>query len=141
MATTIESKIKTIRFPQEVVFSTLSDLNKLSLIKDRIPQDKVKDMSFDTDSITVTLDLIGKITLRIINREPFKTLKFSVEGAPAGANMWIQLVPVAPSETKMKLTFKASINKMIKMMLKGKLEQFINGLADTLASLDYAKLQ
>lgn len=139
--TTIESKIKTIRFSQEAIFNTLSDLNNLELIKNRIPQDKIKDMSFDTDSITITIDKVGTLTLRIINREAFKTLKFEVDGAPAEANMWIQLVQVAPDDTKMKLTFKASINKMMKMMLKGKLEQFVNGLADTLASLNYANLQ
>ena len=40
----------------------------------------------------------------------------------------------------MKVTIKAKLNKMVKMMLKGKLEQFVNGFADTLAGLDYTSL-
>lgn len=138
--TSYESKIKTIHHPQEIIFNTLSDLNNIALIKDRIPQDKIKDLSFDTDSINITVDMLGQVKLSIIEREAYKTIKLTVSGAPSEAFMWIQLKEIAENDTKMKLTLKAKLNGMVKMMLKGKIEQFINGFADTLAGLDYAKL-
>lgn len=138
--TTFESKIKTINHSQETIYNTLADLNNLALVKDRIPQDKIKDMTFDADSVSVKVDMLGNVTLKIINREPFKTIKLTVGGTPSEAFMWIQLKEVAPLDTKMKITIKAQLNGMVKMMLKGKIEQFINGFADTLAGLDYAKL-
>lgn len=138
--TTFESKIKTISHPQELIYNTLSDLNNLALVKDRIPQDKIKDMTFDTNSVSASIDMLGSITLKIITREPYKTIKLTVDGTPSEAYMWIQLKEVAENDTKMKVTIKAKLNGMVKMMLKGKLEQFINGFADTLARLDYTSL-
>lgn len=136
--TTYESKIKTIRFPQARIYATLADLNNLHQIEHRIPQDKIKELHFDTDSVSVTVDKLGALTLRIINREPIKTLKFAAENAPADAHLWIQLKEVAENDTKIKITLKAKLNPMIKMMLKGKLNDFINQLADILAGLDYS---
>lgn len=138
--TTYESKIKTIRFPQEQIYTTLSDLNNLEKVKHRIPQDKIKDFQFDTDTVSVTVDKLGALTLRIINREPIKTIKFAAENAPADANLWIQLKEVAENDTKMKITLKAKLNPMIKMMLKGKLNDFINQLADIIAGLNYSEI-
>lgn len=137
--TSYQSKIKTIHHPQNIIYNTLSDLNNLALVKDRIPQDKIKDLSFDTDTINVTVDMLGKISLSIIDRDPHKTIKLAVAGAPSEAFMWIQLVEVAEHETKMKLTIKAKINGMVKMMLKGKIEKFIDNFADILAGLDYSR--
>nr|MDA3852657.1 SRPBCC family protein [Bacteroidales bacterium] len=61
--TTYESKIKTLNHSQEVIYTSLSDLNNLALIQNRIPQDKLKDLSFDTDSVNMTVDKLGKISL------------------------------------------------------------------------------
>lgn len=137
--TSYESKIKTLHHSQEVIYKTLSDLSNLSLIQNRIPQDKIKDMSFDTDSVTATVDKIGEISLRIIDRDPYKTIKLTVAGAPADAFMWIQLKEVSENNTKLKLTIKTKLNKVMKMMLKGKIEKFIDGFADNLAGLDYSR--
>lgn len=137
---TYESKIKSIPHPQELVYTTLANLNNLALLKDKIPQDKIKDLSFDTDNVSVNVAMIGKVKLSIIRREPFKTIKLSVEGAPSEAFIWIQLKEVASNDVRIKITLKAELNAMIKMVLKGKIEQFINGFADTLAALDYAKV-
>lgn len=135
--TTYESKIKTIRSTQENIYTTLSDLNNLEQVKDRISNDKIKDFSFDTDTISISINKIGTITLKIIDRDPFKTIKFSSNGNPAEAFLWIQLKEVADHDTKMKLTLKAKLNPMIKMMLKGKLNDFLDKLADSLTKLNY----
>ena len=137
--TTYESKIKTIHHPQELIYNTLSDLNNLALVKDRIPQDKIKNLSFDTDTVYATVDMLGEVTLKIIERTYYKTIKLTVSGAPSEAFMWIQLKEVGENDTKLKLTIKAKVNSMVKMMLKGKMEKFINGFADTLAGLDYSR--
>lgn len=90
---------------------TLSDLNNLQRLKEMIPADKItqiKSMSFDTDSCTFDVNPIGKITLRIIEREPQKTIKFVADNSPIPLNMWIQLVSLNENETKTKITVKAN---------------------------------
>ena len=63
-----ESSVKQIPFSQERVYTKLSDLSNLESVKDRIPQDKVKDISFDSDTLTFSVDPVGKITLEVIER-------------------------------------------------------------------------
>lgn len=132
--TTYESDIKTISSSEEVVFGILSDLNNLNKIKDNPAlQSKVKDLEFDTDSCSFTVDMIGKVGFKIIEREPTKTIKFESTGAPVSVNVWIQLKQVEENDTRMKITVKADLPMMIKMMVDKKLKEGINVIADMIA--------
>lgn len=137
--TTYESDIKTISSSEEVVFNTLSDLTNLEKLQDLNIEgkeqvaDKLKDIQFEKDFISFNVTGFGKIGLRVIEREPFKTIKFEGEGTPVAANAWIQLKQVAENETRMKLTIKAEIPFMIKMMVDKKLKDGINMIADAIA--------
>ena len=44
--TKFESTVKVIPYSQERVYEKLSDLSNLEALKDRLPEDKVKDISF-----------------------------------------------------------------------------------------------
>ena len=41
-----ESSVKVIPYSQERVYNKLSDLSNLEAVKDRLPKDKVQDLSF-----------------------------------------------------------------------------------------------
>ena len=132
--TTYESDIKTISSGEEVVFGILSDLNNLQKYQEHIPiSDKVKNLQFDTDSCSFVVDVFGKVGFRIVEREPFKTIKLTSENAPFQVDVWIQLKEVAENDTKLKLTLKAELPTMIKMMVDKKLQQGINEIAGILA--------
>jgi carbon monoxide dehydrogenase subunit G len=81
---------------------------------------------------------MGLTEIRIVNREPFKTIKVeSSGGLPLSFTFWIQLLPVDAFSTQMRLTLHADLSMMIQMIVGSKLEEGINQLADTLASLPY----
>ena len=63
--TKFESPVKVIPFSQERVYGKLSDLSNLEAIKDRLPEDKVKDISFDSDSLSFTVSPVGQLTLSV----------------------------------------------------------------------------
>ncbi|MBN2767280.1 MAG: SRPBCC family protein [Paludibacteraceae bacterium] len=132
--TTYESDIKTISSGEEMVFGILSDLNNLSRIAEN-PElnEKVKDLQFDTDSCSFGVEAYGRIGFRIVEREAFKTIKLESENSPILINIWIQIKEIAENDTKMKLTLKAELPAMIKMMLDKKLKSGINAIADALA--------
>ncbi len=132
--TTYESEIKTISSNEEVVFGILNDLNNLKKYEDLIPaNDKLKDLQFDSDSCSFVVEMIGKIGFRIVEREPFKTIKLKSEYAPVDMNVWVQLKQVAENDTRLKLTLKAELPAMIKIMVDKKLKEGINVIADALA--------
>lgn len=134
------SEIKTIPYLDEVVYAVLSDLNNLELAKDKIPQDKVKDFSFDRDSCTVTVDPVGKVRFVVVDREPNSTIKFEAEQVPFGVNMWIQLKQVSHTETKLKLTIKAELSPFLKPMVSKPLQQGLDKVAEILAGLPYDQI-
>lgn len=136
--TTYESEIKNISQPHELVFNTLSDLKNLQNVSNtdvegrKKAEEYLKDIEFDSDSLKFTVTGIGKVGFRIIEREPFKTIKLEAENSPISANGWIQLVSVSENETKMKLTIKAELPMMIKMMVDSKLKKGVNAIADAI---------
>jgi hypothetical protein len=132
-STKFESSIKVLPYSQQQVFNSLSDLNNLEKVKDRVPEDKVKDFKFDHDSVSINVSPVGDIKLHIIEREEPKCVKFETEKSPVPFNLWIQLLPVTEESCKMKLTLKAELNPFIKGMVSGPLQDGLEKIADALA--------
>lgn len=119
------------------VFETLSDLNNLARLGETLPVNGLKDLSYDKDSCRFKVDTIGSIALRIIEREPHKTINLVSESSPIPFTCWIQLVEAGDSDTRLRLTIRADIPLMLKPMVSKPLEKGVNDLATLLASLPY----
>ncbi|NCC10075.1 MAG: SRPBCC family protein [Bacteroidia bacterium] len=132
-----ESSIKTISSSQERVYEKLSDLNNLEAVKDRLPQDKVKDISFDTDTLSFNVAPVGQLTLKIIEREPCKCIKFESVNSPLPFNLWIQLVPVTDQECKIRLTINVEINPFMKAMVQKPLQDGLEKMVEMLSMVQY----
>ncbi len=158
--TKYESEVKRIYVPRQAVYDKLSDLSRLSSIRERAADpmfrdqvlamagDKIKPEQADkvievlqklemtTDTLTFDAGPMGNITLRIIEREEPKCVKFNLEGAPIQANLWIQLLE-RDAETLLKCTLGAELNFLIRQMVGSKLQGGVDQLATMLASIPY----
>ncbi len=132
----IESTIRQIGYPQQAVYKMLSDLSNIDKVKGMIPEDKVKDLSFDTDSISVSTAM-GSVKLVIVGREEPKEIKFETRESPLPFNFWIQVLPVTDTTSKMKLTIKADVNPFVGGMVKKPLQEGIERIADALQMIKY----
>ena len=132
-----ESSIKQIPYSQQAVYDKISNLENLEKVRDRIPADKVQDFSFDKDSVSVNVSPVGEIKLRIINREEPKCVKFETAQSPLPFNLWIQVLPVTETTSKMKVTVDADIPFMLKGMVSGPLKDGIEKIAEALAMIPY----
>ena len=139
--TTIESSITKSTYSDEKIFSVISDLRNLERVKDKLPQDKVQNVTFDADSCGFDVPPLGQVSLRIIEREPNKTIKFGSDQAPIAFNLWVQLKSVGENDTRIKVTLKAEINMMIKMMVEKPIKEMLNKMAEMLASLPYDEIE
>ena len=135
--TKFESSVKQIPYPVENVYRNISDLSNLERVRDRIPEDKLQDFQFDSDSVQVSVAPVGTIKLRIIEREENKCVKFETEQSPLPFNLWIQVLPVSETESKMKVTVKADIPFMLKGMVSGPLQDGVEKIADALSQVPY----
>ena len=153
--TKYESKIKQINAPVESVYATLSNLENLrpmlenarnsEAVKEKIREAGQDPAQLETlDEVTLTPDrisfpapMVGEVALAVVEREENKCIKFQTEQSPVEANLWIQVLPVTDTTSKMRLTLKADLNPMIKMMIGSKLEKGLDQFADMLAMIPY----
>lgn len=132
-----ESSIREIQSPQQRVYDMLSNLENIERVRDRLPEDKVKGLTFDRDTLSVEVPPVGSIRLRIVEREEPKCIKFETEQSPMPFNFWIQMLPVTAETSKMKLTIKAELNPFIKGMVQKPLQEGIEKIADALQAIKY----
>jgi hypothetical protein len=135
--TKFESSIKQIPYPVENVYRNISDLSNLERVRDRIPEDKLQEFQFDSDSVQVSVAPVGTIKLRIVEREENRCVKFETEQSPMPFNLWIQVLPVSETESKMKVTVKADIPFMLKGMVAGPLQDGVEKIADALSQIPF----
>jgi carbon monoxide dehydrogenase subunit G len=141
------SDVKIVNHNEQVVFNYLANFQNLSSylnsgliekITQKVPQIKITDFTSDQNSCKFNITGMGVAEIRIVNREPFKTIKVESSGVlPVSLTFWIQLMPVDSFQTKMRLTLHVEMSMIIKMMAGSKLEDGIDKLADTLSSLPY----
>ena len=132
-----ESSIKQIPYPQEAVYRNISDLRNLDKVKDRVPEDKINEFTFDEDTVALNVAPVGELKLRICDREEPKCVKFETVQSPVPFHVWVQVLPVTETTSKMKVTVKAELNPFIKGMVSGPLQDGVEKIADALAQVPY----
>lgn len=136
--TKFESTIKQVPYSQAAVYAQISNLENLSRVRDRMPEDKVKDFSFDADTVTMHIEPVGALKIAIIDRDEPKCVKFESVEAPIPFHLWIQVLPVTETSAKMKVTVEADLNPFIKGMVSKPLQEGVEKIADALAAVPYA---
>ena len=137
-----ESKITSAPCSAQQIYRVLSNLQNIERVRQFIPQDKVQEMEIEPDRIRMKVDgLAQKITIIIVDRIENDTIKFGAEGIPMDANFWIQLKELTPTDTRIKLTVKADIPFMFKMMIGKKMQEGLDQAAEMLAQFPYAAWQ
>ena len=147
--TKFESSVKQIPHSQKSVYAMLSDLSNIQRLKDHLPEeatdndemnkvkDKLKNLSFDQDSLSINVDPIGQVSMLIIERDEPKMIKLESEKSPFAFKFWIQVLPVTEASSKMKLTIDADIPFFAKSMVAKPLQEGIEKIADALAMIPF----
>ncbi len=134
-----ESSIKQVPYAQQAVYEMLSDLNNIDRVRDRLPEDKLQNITFDRDSVSVAVPPIGEIALHVCDREEPKCVKFEAAQSPIPFNLWVQMLPVTETSSKMKVTLQADIPLMLKAMVGSRLQEGVEQMAEMLAMIPYEK--
>ncbi len=132
-----ESSVKFVPYSQQAVYDNISDLRNLEKVRDRVPEDKISDFSFDEDTVSLNVPPVGEIKLRVVDREEPKCVKFKAVQSPVPFNVWVQVLPVDEQNAKMKVTVGAELNPFIKSMVEKPLQDGVEKIADALAQVKY----
>ena len=133
--TKIESRIGLVKQPQEKIFNYLSNFENFNSL---IPQDKVKDFESSGDSCRFTVEGIGQVGLRIIEKDPHKLIKISSdEQTTFDLLLWIQIKELEPGDCRMKITTEVKLNPMMAAMVKKPLKNFVDMLIEQAEKISY----
>ena len=80
---------------------------------------------------------MGKVTLRVVDREAPKCVKFAADNSPLPINMWIQVVPNGEEASKMRVVVKAEVNFMLKGMIEKPLKNALEKIGEVLSKIPY----
>lgn len=132
-----ESSVKCIPFPQERVYAKIEDLNNLEVLKGKLPEDKVKEFTYNRDEVTVNVPPVGNVTIRVVEREAPKCVKFEAVGVPFPTNMWIQIISDGEEASKLRVVVKTEVNFMFRAMVEKPLKEGIEKIAEVLSLIQY----
>jgi len=133
-----ESKVGQIPANDDKIFAVLSNLENINHFRNVIPEDKIKELEISPDKIRLKVEGLGqKITIAIVEKEEFKTIKFGAENLPIPFNMWIQLKQMAEQDTRIRITIKTDMPVMFKMMFDKKMQQGLDQAIDLLCQVPY----
>lgn len=132
-----ESNVKVIPYSEERVYEKLSDLNNLKEFKDSLPHEKVKNMSFDADTLYINAAPVGQLTLKIVEREPYNSIKFEAVNSPIPFKLWILITSTAAEECEIKTAVDVDVNPFMKAMIQKPLQEGLEKMVEMLSLINY----
>ena len=133
MEVKVESKIGILRSDDGLIYDFLSNCNNFQQFT---ASDKVKNWISDGDSCSFTVEGVGDVTFRIVERRPGDLVKFSIENAQAeNIFLWVQLKNDDMGITRIKLTTKLEVNPVMSMFISKPLKKGLDKIVETLENI------
>jgi hypothetical protein len=132
-----ESNVKNIPYPQERVYAKIEDLSNLEILKDKLPEDKIKEFHCNRDEATFNVPSFGNLTIKVVDREAPKCVKLEAANSPIPLNLWVQIIPDGDTASKMRVVAKAEVNFMLRAMIEKPLKEGVEKIAETLSIIAY----
>ncbi len=134
------SDVKTIYHSDRDIFRVLSDLRNLDLVKEYIPEDKIKDFVFDKDSVSFRVDNIGNVTFLVIERQPESLIRFKSVKLPFDVFLEIQLQLKSEEETELTMVVQSALSPIMKGVVEKPMRDAVDRISDALTQLAYDQI-
>ena len=131
----IESRVGVIKDSSEKIYLFLSDFNNFSSL---IPADRIKEFESSEDSCHFSAEGIGRIGLRIIEKDANKLIKIgSDDNTPIEFQLWIQIKELGDNDSRMKITVEPKVNPMMSNIVNKPLKTFVDSLIEQAENISY----
>ena len=128
------SKVVKIGNSDQRIFVFWSDLRNIPRM---IPPNADAQVNATEDTCNKTAKGMTFV-VKILEKEEYKLIKLGTEeGTKMGFTAWLQLKSLSEYETAARITIHADVPLLMRPMLKGKLTEGINRLADALKMIPY----
>lgn len=138
MGVEIVSKIGKSNSLDYQLYSFLIDFNN---IKNLLPSGQKEKFECTKDTCIIRMNKVVNLQLEIVDKDPNKLIKLGNAGSGKDFFIWIQLKQVASYDTRIRITIKAKMNMILKLVAKKQLQKFADQFVDGLCSIPPHVLQ
>lgn len=131
---TIISKTENTKAAIKELYGFLSDFKNFKSI---LPEDKVENFEYSADNCRFTIRGITALTVKLINKTPYSSIKFQSEGL-AKFNFILEAKFIGAPENpgKCQIELFADMNPFIKTMVEKPLTALVNTMVQRLSQLE-----
>ena len=134
---TIISEVQQTKSPIKELYVFLIDFKNFKSI---LPEDKVENFEYSFDSCSFTIKGITALTIKIISKTPYTSVKFQSEGlAKFNFILETKFVGAPQNAGQCSIELFGDMNPFIKTMAEKPLTALVNAMAIKLAALEFAK--
>ncbi len=129
--------VKVNKSSQEIV-EKFADLSSFGHALDSMPasdRERVGDVKFEKDSITIDTKQVGRIAFKVTERTPSK-VAMSAEGSPVPLILSVNLKPLGENSTEITTAIDVEIPAMLRPMIGGAMQKAVDQFGDLMANLN-----
>ena len=129
-----ESRIGKIYRESKLIYAFISDMRNF---KQFIPGDSISNWQAEKENCEFEVSPVGKTRLKIVDRDEYSLVKYEGDGLNnTSFFLWVQLKEIDQTDTRVKITIKADLNPMLKMMAAKPVNDFLEKLISGMESFD-----
>lgn len=135
-----KSDVVNIKANINTVFAKLAHPESLKSLADSLPEEakrKIEHLSFSEDSISVTANPVGEITLSIVERIEPTLVVLTATSSPLPFKVSIHLEKIGEEDTKAFAQIDVELNPFLKPMVQGPLTEAAKKFGELLAIIPY----
>ena len=132
------SKAITVNKSAQYIVEKFADLSSFGQALDSMPaadRERVGDVKFEKDSITIDTKQVGRIAFKVTERTPSR-IAMSAEGSPVPLELSVNLKPLGESSTEITTTIDVEIPAMLRPMIGGAMQKAVDQFGDLMAKLN-----
>lgn len=131
----LDSKSGIVKGSPEVVYNYISDFRNFAGM---LPSERLRNIEVAGDTLSFSIDGLGKVGLMIAEKKPFKQLVIrAMETSSADFTFWIHVADGSENTSLVNITLQANLNMFLEMMAKGPLQQLVDLIVDKLGEVKF----
>ncbi len=142
---TYSSDTITLGVPAERVFDKLSNLEGLSELLSRVPDDQIpaehretfSNIEITADSLTMPGGPVGALTLRMKRKERPRRIEMEGEGTPVPMSLVLDIAPVPGDMCEARAEINLGIPAMLAPMVSGPMKKMVQQFGQLLKAIPF----
>ncbi|MEE4115278.1 MAG: SRPBCC domain-containing protein [Marinilabiliaceae bacterium] len=129
-----ESRVGKIKRAGRPVYAFITDMRNFQQF---LPGESITNWQAEKNSCEFEVSPVGKTRLKIVDMEENKVVKYEGDGLNnTSFFLWVQLKEIDLYDTRVKITIKADLNAMLRMMAAKPINDFLEKLVTGMENFD-----